>query len=49
MKFSLLLVILFAISLAAKHNFKKALEMVKASGDPEWEFYETDYNRVNPE
>lgn len=31
----------------AKYNFKKALEMVKASGDPEWEFYETDYNRVN--
>ncbi|MGY5846188.1 alpha/beta hydrolase-fold protein [Salegentibacter sp. HM20] len=31
----------------AKNNFKKALEMVKASGDPEWEFYETDYKRVN--
>lgn len=31
----------------AKENYEKALNLVKTTGDPEWEFYQTDLNRVN--
>ncbi len=31
----------------ARKNYEKALELVKATGDPEWEFYQTDLDNLN--
>lgn len=31
----------------ARNNFEKALRLVKETGDPEWEFYQTDLDKLN--
>ncbi|AVR44564.1 esterase [Christiangramia fulva] len=31
----------------ARRNYERALELVKATGDPEWEFYQTDLDNLN--
>lgn len=31
----------------ARKNYEKAVELVKATGDPEWEFYQTDLDNLN--
>lgn len=31
----------------ARNNFEKALKLVKETGDPEWEFYQTDLENLN--
>ena len=30
----------------AKHNYQKALRLVKESGDPEWELYQVDLDNL---